>query len=197
MRICTDFVLASRSPRRKVILRQMGLSFTVVPGCADESAPGGVAPAELVQTLARRKARSIADTLPDALVLGADTIVYLDGKIYGKPADPEEARSMLANLSGRTHTVYTGMALVHAATGRDVVAVESTDVTFATLSPQMIDRYVATGAPLDKAGAYGIQDDFGCVFVRRVSGDFYTVVGLPASRLYRLLTHEFGDLCTH
>ncbi len=195
MRICTDFVLASRSPRRKVILRQMGLPFTVVPGCADESAPDGLTPAELVQTLAHRKARSIADTRPDALVLGADTIVVLDGKIYGKPADPEEARSMLANLSDRTHTVYTGMALVHADSQRSVVAVESTDVTFATLSLQMIDRYVASGAPLDKAGAYGIQDDFGCVFVRRISGDFYTVVGLPASRLYRLLTREFGDLC--
>lgn len=195
MHFRTEFVLASRSPRRKAILHQMGLQFAVVPGCADESTPDELAPGELVRTLALRKARSVAEGRPHALVLGADTVVSLGGRIYGKPAGAEEAASMLESLSGKTHTVYTGMALVHAATRRSEVAVESTDVTFAVLSRPMIDRYVSSGAPLDKAGAYGIQDDFGCVFVRRISGDYFTVVGLPASRLYRMLTREFGDLC--
>lgn len=138
----------------------------------------------MVQRLALEKAREVASRVSRGSVVGADTIVVLEGSVLGKPRDPRQARIMLRRLSGRTHTVYTGIALVDAATGRSTSFYERTRVTFRNITTTEIREYVRTGSPLDKAGAYGIQDDFGAVFVEKVSGCFYNVVGFPLSRFY-------------
>ncbi len=194
MQLSTPLILASRSPRRRKLLEQLGLDFTVQASTVEETVTPGLSPEHIVQTLAESKALDVAASHADALTLGADTLVVLDGHVLGKPADAEEARSMLRRLSGRTHTVYTGLALVHPASRRTCTAYEATMVTFAVLEPDEIDAYVASGSPMDKAGAYGIQDDLGAVFVRRIEGDYYNVVGLPLHRLYRLLRDDFTDL---
>ncbi len=194
MPTAAPLVLASASPRRQVLLRQLGLAFDVVPAGIDETAPPGIEPSALVEHLAAEKAIAVAKTRPHRLVLGADTIVVLRGEVLGKPADADEARAMLRRLSGETHTVFTGLALVHLASSRRIVAHEETDVFVAELSDDEIAAYVATGSPLDKAGAYGIQDDYGAAFIRRIEGDYYTVVGLPLHRLYYLLRTHFPDV---
>ena len=190
----TPFILASRSPRRKQLLERIGFTFEVVGSPVEEVMPAGVAPADLVQTLALEKAASVAGGYPDALTLGADTVVVLHGDILGKPAHAEEARAMLQRLADQTHTVYTGIALLHPASGREVTACEATTVTFGPMGDSEIDAYVATGSPLDKAGAYGIQDDRGALFVARIEGDYYNVVGLPLHRFYTTLKAHFADL---
>ncbi len=194
MRLNVPLVLASASPRRRHLLRQLGLEVIVHPSHVEETVPDALAPETVVQLLAKHKAEAVAPTYPEALTLGADTIVVLDGDILGKPGCAGEAHAMLRRLSGRTHTVYTGFALVHPASRRAVTAFEATHVTFAHLSDEEIAAYVATGAPLDKAGAYGIQDDYGALFIPRIEGDFFNVVGLPLHRLYRILRKEFKDL---
>jgi len=194
MKLRVPLILASRSPRRRKLLAQLGLDFEVHPSDLDENASNHRLPEQLVEQLALEKARAVAARFPEALTLGADTIVVLDGDVLNKPADEAEARAMLRRLSGRTHTVYTGVALVHPASQREVVDYEATQVTFAPLTDAEIDAYVATGSPLDKAGAYGIQDDYGAVFIRRIEGDYYNVVGLPLHRLYRMLRNHFADL---
>jgi septum formation protein len=194
MKLRVPLILASRSPRRRKLLAQLGLDFEVHPSDLDENATNHRLPEQLVEQLALEKARAVAARFPEALTLGADTIVVLDGDVLNKPADEAEARAMLRRLSGRTHTVYTGVALVHPASQREVVDYEATEVTFAPLTDAEIDAYVATGSPLDKAGAYGIQDDYGAVFIRRIEGDYYNVVGLPLHRLYRMLRNHFADL---
>ena len=188
------FVLASQSPRRRSLLEQLGLTFSIQPSPAEEIWPDGLPPSAAVEVLALQKAASVATVNPEALTLGADTIVVLEDEVLGKPADAAEARAMLRRLSGATHTVFTGIALVHPASGRQIVTHEATAVTFATLHREEIAAYVATGSPLDKAGAYGIQDDHGALFVQRIDGDYYTVVGLPLHRLYSALRTEFSDL---
>ena len=187
-------VLASQSPRRRHLLDQLGLTFSVQPSEAEEIWPDGLPPQEAVEALALQKASPVAAANPEALTLGADTIVVLDEEVLVKPADASEACAMLRRLSGATHTVFTGIALVHPASGRRVTTHEATAVTFAPLRAEEIRAYVASGSPLDKAGAYGIQDDHGALFVRRIEGDYYTVVGLPLHRLYRTLQAEFADL---
>lgn len=189
-------MLASGSPRRRALLHQLGLAFSVQPGTAEEVWPDGSSPAEAVEALALQKAASVAEAHPDALTLGADTVVVLGGKVLGKPSDPREAAAMLRRLSGATHTVFTGLALLHPASRRRVTTHETTEVTFAPLDAGEIAAYVASGAPMDKAGAYGIQDDLGALFVRRIEGDYYNVVGLPLHRLYRTLRAHFADLLT-
>ncbi len=180
-----DFVLASRSPRRYFLLDMIGLDFEVIPSGIDEDVDENMPPADYAEMLARMKSAHVASSLGrPGIVLGADTIVALDGMILNKPSGREEAHKMLAILSGRTHTVYTGIALTDAATGLQVSAVEATRVTFRELSGLEIDAYIATGSPLDKAGAYGIQDDFGAVFVSRIEGCYYNIVGLPLQLLY-------------
>ncbi|MEL6617141.1 MAG: Maf family protein, partial [Bacteroidota bacterium] len=147
---------------------------------------------EAATEIAMRKAEAIARSTPEALVLGADTVVVLDGQILGKPPTPEAAANSLKALSGRTHMVYTGLALVH---GEERVrAFEATDVTFAPLAEAEISAYVATGSPMDKAGGYGIQDDAGALFVSRIDGDYFNVVGLPLHRLYRTLRQALPHL---
>ena len=187
-------VLASASPRRRELLARLGLVFEVVPSPAEEVWPDGLPPAEAVERVASEKARAVAALRPDALTLAADTVVVLGGDVLGKPAGPEAARQMLRRLSGATHTVYTGLALHHPASARAHATHEATAVTFAPLSEGEIARYVAGGSPLDKAGAYGIQDDHGALFVARIEGDYPNVVGLPLHRLYRTLRADFADL---
>ncbi len=188
------FVLASASPRRRRLLEQLGLRFDVRVPDVDETPVPGQSPQDLVLRLALEKAEPIAESLPEALTLAADTVVVLDGELLGKPSDEQEARVMLRALSGRTHTVFTGIALLHSRSDRCVTAAVETKVTFSDLADDEIARYVATGSPLDKAGAYGIQDDYGALFISRIDGDYYNVVGLPLHRFYRLLRTAFTDL---
>ena len=157
-----------------------------MPSDEDESIDENLAPEEKVNELALRKARSLASRFAgeSAIVIGADTIVVLDQRTLGKPNDPDDAVQMLKLLSARTHTVYTGVALIDARTRREIHFAVHTDVTFRALEDDEIERYVASGSPLDKAGSYGIQEDFGAVFVSRIDGDYYNVVGLPISQLY-------------
>ncbi len=194
MLLTVPFILASASPRRKQLLDQIGLSFSVIPSTAEEIILDDATPATIVKVLSMEKAEAVSEGHPEALCLGADTIVVLEGKVLGKPADPADARAMLRRLSGRTHTVYTGFALVHPPSNRRVTAYEATLVTFAEMTDAEIAEYVATGSPLDKAGAYGIQDDHGALYIERIDGDFFTVMGLPLNRLYRVLRSQFNDL---
>lgn len=191
------FVLASSSPRRQHLLRQLGISFEVFVPNVDERFDPEWTPQDIVEQLARRKAAVTAERFSQALILAADTIVVRDGHVMNKPADAEEAAAMLRSLSGRTHTVYTGIAMTHRSTGRSVTTHEATRVTFGTLNEREIDAYVRTGSPMDKAGAYGIQDDCGALFVARIEGDYYNVVGLPLHRFYRTTCDAFADLLTY
>lgn len=178
-------VLASGSPRRRELLGQMGITeFEVLPARGEETAPTGLTPAELVRHLALQKAREVAALRPDALVIGADTVVVLDGAVLGKPKDEADAKRMLAALSGRSHEVYTGLAVLCG--GREYGHAERTEVTFRDMTGAEIAAYVATGEPMDKAGAYGIQGR-ACVFIRGIRGDYYNVVGLPVCALHELL----------
>ena len=194
MKLRTDLILASQSPRRKHLLSQLGFLFRVEASLVEETIPANRSPADVVQHLALEKAEPVSRRYPSALTLAADTIVVHDGAVLGKPVDEAEAHSMLRRLSGETHTVFTGLALLHPASDRRITAFEATRVTFATLSDEEIHAYVASGAPMDKAGAYGIQGDLGAVFVARIEGDFYTVMGLPLHRLYHLLCDHYPDL---
>jgi septum formation protein len=187
MHLTKPLVLASRSPRRIHLLRQIGLHPEVIPCDVNEDFDLSLSAAENAKVLAFRKARAVADGIDTAMVIGADTIVTLDGEMLGKPADPDDAVRMLEKLSGKTHVVHTGYALVDRPSDVHVTGVEETFVTFRDIPPVEIAEYVAGGSPLDKAGAYGIQDDYGAVFVTRIEGCFYNVVGLPLSSLYSAL----------
>jgi septum formation protein len=182
-------VLASASPRREELLRQIGLEFEVVPSQADEPVLAGLPPSSQAERLALEKARAVAARRSEGLVIGADTVVALDGRILDKPRDPAEARAILRELSGREHRVTTGVAVVDASTGKTKSDRVTTRVRFAFLSEEVIDRYVATGEPMDKAGAYGIQGG-GALLIESISGCYTNVVGLPLRRLAELL-HEF------
>lgn len=181
-----QLILASSSPRRTALLRQIGLQFNVHPSHIDETIDEEVTPEEHVLILSERKARSVAMHFASGIVLGADTIVVIDREIINKPRSAEEAVRMLKQLSGRRHAVFTGISLVNAGTGAMTQVAEKTAVWFRPLEMDEIKAYVATGSPLDKAGAYGIQDDFGAVFVEKVNGCFYNVVGLPLARFYQM-----------
>ena len=180
-------ILASASPRRLDILRQIGIDPLVVPTEVEERkelTPGMGADA-LVTENAVRKAKAAAALAEDAVVIGSDTVVALEGHIFGKPADITEAKGMLTLLSGRTHQVYTGICLIDTASERSISGADVCQVTFAQLSEKDIEEYVALESPLDKAGAYAIQGR-GALLVDKIDGDYYTVVGLPVSLLRRL-----------
>jgi septum formation protein len=166
------------------------------PANMDETMDAGATPAENVERLALHKARHVANTIgeKEGIVLGADTTVAIKAHVLEKPRDSEDAERMLTMLSGNTHTVYTGVALVEIESKREISFVEATDVTFRPLGIEEIRAYIASGSPMDKAGAYGIQEDFGAVFVTRIDGDYYNVVGLPISRLYVALKEFAPDL---
>ena len=184
-------ILASQSPRRIELMREAGYDIRVIPADIDETPFDGEAPLTLVERLARAKAAAVAE--PNELTVAADTIVTFDGQILGKPADGDEARTMLRELSGRTHQVATGVCIVKAGDATAPHAAESlsfvdvTDVTFYELTEEQIERYVASGEPMDKAGAYGIQGTGGRMLVHDISGDFYNVVGLPIARVARAI----------
>jgi septum formation protein len=194
MRTVKPIILASRSPRRIHLLHQIGLSFTVQESGVDEHISDGVAPEEVVGRLSLEKANRVAERLHDGIVIGADTIVVLDGKILGKPSSKGEAISMLSKLGGKTHTVFTGFAMIDVVSKKSYVDYEKTEVTFRRLSIEEIECYVESGSPMDKAGAYGIQDDYGAVFVERINGCFYTVVGFPLSKFYTSWNMFLGQL---
>jgi len=183
-------ILASSSPRRAWLLRQVGIPFRTMEVNVEEGFSEERSPADYVLTLAERKALSAASKLREGIVLGADTIVLFQGEIMGKPKDAQQAKEMLSRLSGHTHQVYTGLTLIDVGKGRTVTGYEVTKVRFRPLSAEFINSYVGTGEPLDKAGAYGVQKK-GALLVERVEGCFYNVVGLPLSKLLTLL-QELG-----
>lgn len=189
-------ILASQSPRRRELLSLVGIAHEVSPADVDESVHEDEAPVPHCERLARAKATVLADQAPDALVIGSDTIVVIDGDILGKPRDVDDAVRMLHRLQGRTHTVFTAVAV--AWRGKLLSGVESVSVTFRSLSDAHIRAYVATGEPMDKAGAYGIQG-YGATIVERIDGDYFAVMGLPLGRLVGLcadlgVSYAFGPL---
>jgi nucleoside triphosphate pyrophosphatase len=188
-------LLASTSPQRRAILEQLGLPFDVVPPRYEENDPPGLGPAELVRAHAEGKARSLADEARDRPVLGVDTAVVLDGRVFGKPGSAEEAAEMLEALGGETHEVVSGLCLL--TPGWVVVEHDVTRVTFRPLTARDLARYVASGEWEGRAGGYAIQG-LGAGLVGRIEGDYLNVVGLPAALLVRLLadripgTYGFG-----
>jgi len=184
-------ILASASPRRAEILRDAGVPFTMLSSAVDETAYPGESPHDLVQRLALAKAElAAARAVGPAIIIAADTAVTLDGHIFGKPRSSDEARRMLETLSGRTHAVLTGVALIRLPDAERITFVETTLVHVAALSSDEITRYLATGEPHDKAGAYAIQGRAGR-YIPRIEGCYFNVVGMPLARLTRAL-HELG-----
>lgn len=182
----SSIILASKSPRRQELISNITTDFEVIVSDAEEILPPGIAPEEAPVYLATLKAEAVAAEHPDRTVIGADTVVILDGKVLGKPRDKDDAIRMLRTLSGRVHTVVTGCCIF--GKRRCVTFSETTRVEFYPLSDREIADYVATGEPFDKAGAYGIQGR-GSMLVRRIEGDFFNVMGLPVARLKRELEH--------
>ncbi|HEU5124700.1 MAG TPA: Maf family protein [Verrucomicrobiae bacterium] len=175
-------ILASASPRRSELLKQLGLDFRVVPSDADELHNQELTAREVCQVNAYRKARAVAKKFPDSLVLGADTLVYLDTRLLGKPSTLADAYQMLEQLQGKTHQVVTAICLIHHRNHRQITFAETTDVTFRPLDAVQIQRYLIQINPLDKAGAYAIQDN-GDLIVEKISGSYTNVVGLPVEKL--------------
>jgi septum formation protein len=175
-------ILASASPRRVELLRQIVAAFEVVPSAATELVDEHLSPYELCQLNAHRKARAVAKRFPDTLVLGADTLVFLDREIFGKPANRTEAHQMIARLQGRTHQVITGVSLIHLRPHRERIFVVSTDVRFRPLNAEQVRDYLSRIDPLDKAGAYAIQEH-GELLIEEISGSYSNVVGLPVERV--------------
>lgn len=183
-----DVILASASPRRRDLLTLVGISHTVKPADIDESLRLDELPEVYAERLSRTKAEAIAESNKTSLVIGADTIVVIDDSVLGKPRDVGDAERMLGMLSGRSHTVMTAVAVSYL--GRTVSSVELVDVTFRSINDDDIRSYVATGEPMDKAGAYGIQG-YGATIVRRIDGDYFAVMGLSLVRLVALMA-ELG-----
>lgn len=186
--VLPPIVLASASPRRALLMRQLDMDFQIVPGNAEEAEHDFMSPREVCQLNAFRKARIVAKQYPDALVIGADTEVCLNGRIFGKPKDMASAFEMLKSLQGQTHEVITGVCLMHLRLHRERLLAVTTKVTFRKLSDEGIHDYLGKIAPLDKAGAYAIQDH-GYLIIRRVRGSYSNVVGLPLERLLREFRH--------
>jgi septum formation protein len=183
--------LASRSPRRRALLAELGIPFVVLEPGVEEEPSAGSSPAEHAVSLALAKAQEVAGRVPRGLVLGADTVVLVDGRILGKPEDNGDAARMLRALAGRTHEVLTGLALLRRPDGRTLTGVSRTLVRMRALSEAEIQGYVATGEPHDKAGAYGIQG-FASAVVERVDGCWFNVVGLPVALLGDLVRRMDG-----
>jgi septum formation protein len=184
-------ILASASPRRAEILQKIGLTFSIRPSAIDEDNFPSRPPAEYAVELARRKAKAVAAGVIEGILIGADTIVVLGKEILGKPASEAEACDMLRRLSGKTHRVFTGFAIIDRPSNREATGVEMTEVTFRELEQDEIIGYVRSGSAMDKAGAYGIQDA-SAVFADRINGCFYNVVGFPLTRFYLALRSFYG-----
>ncbi|MCR4615457.1 MAG: Maf family protein [Clostridiales bacterium] len=177
-------ILASASPRRRELLSVAGVDFEVHTSDVEEQVPEGASPEETVKLLAGQKASAVAERFGDCCVIGADTVVVCDGKILGKPRDRAQAYDMLRMLSGKTHCVFTGVCII--CRGKTVSFAEKTEVTFYDLTDDEINAYIATGEPMDKAGAYGIQGR-GCVLIKGILGDYFNVVGLPVAETVRAI----------
>ena len=189
-------ILASASPRRRELLTLIGIAHTVTPADVDESMHPNEAPAVYAERLARAKASAIPAPSPSSITVGSDTIVVIDDRVLGKPRDRTDAAAMLRMLSGRTHTVYTAVAVRRG--DRIVSGVEHVAVTFRALTDATIESYIDTGEPMDKAGAYGIQG-YGATIVERIDGDYFAVMGMPLGRLIDLMAqvgvrYDFGRL---
>ncbi len=176
-------ILASKSPRRKKLLSQIGLKFQVKVFETDESYPSNLKPFQIAKYIAKQKLDEAKKHLRNSIIITADTIVVLDKEILGKPKNEADAVEMLQKLSGKKHYVYTGLGIVNQQNGKEIIDFVKTCVKFRLLNNEEIIGYVSSGSPMDKAGSYGIQDDFGAVFVERISGCFYNVMGLPLSKL--------------
>lgn len=179
-----ELILASASPRRRELMEHIGLTFTVEPAAGPETPPAGLGPGETAAALSRAKAEEIAQKHPGAVIVGADTVVSVDGVLLGKPRDEADADRMLRLLSGRTHSVFTGVTVIKG--GTCLTRFEETAVRFRPLTDREIAAYIATGEPMDKAGAYGYQG-LASLFVERIKGDYFNVVGLPLCLLGRML----------
>ena len=183
-----QIILASQSPRRKYLLSQINLRFIIHPSSLEESFNPELEPASIVEYLASEKASNVAVNYASALTIGADTIVVYQNEILGKPDNESDAFQLLKKLSGHVHEVYSGVCLILTDDEKQIVHKTSfhevTKVTFAELDDQEIWDYIQTGSPMDKAGAYGIQDDWGSLFVSKIEGDYYNVVGFPLHRFY-------------
>jgi len=182
-------ILASQSPRRRYLLEQAGIEFSVIPSSFDESSVELSSPDVYVRQLAESKARDISEQYPDSWVIGADTIVFIDGTILGKPGSDSEARTMLKSLSGKTHQVLTGYCICCHGDGRSFSETTKTDVRFKKLTEREINWYIKSGEPFGKAGAYAIQG-IGTFLVRRIKGSYTNVVGLPVCEVVEFLINE-------
>ena len=179
--------LASKSPRRKKLLKQLNLKFKILDIEIDETIPKSEDPIHAVKRLSIEKLNEAKFHVNRGIIITADTIVVLDKKIIGKPENKKDAQKILKKLSGKTHSVYTGFSIFNSVRGLTITGYEKTLVTFRKLFMNEIDDYIKTGSPMDKAGAYGIQDDFGAVFIKRINGCYYNVVGLPLTKVYQSL----------
>ena len=179
--------LASKSPRRRRLLKQLNLKFKSFSVDVDEKILTDEKPSNAVVRLSKEKLVVANQKVKNGIIITADTIVVLDNKIIGKPVDKKDAFRILRALSGRTHTVYTGYSLLNTFNRKRISEYETTKVTFRELTDDEIKEYINGGSPMDKAGAYGIQDDFGAVFIRKINGCYYNVVGLPLAKLYHAL----------
>lgn len=191
-------ILASASPRRAQLLKQINLRFEISPSDVEEVIDSRLAPDELVQSLALQKGESMLQYYPGAFVIAADTIVYYNDRYLGKPESEKDAADMLAEMSAASHLVYSGVYLAttdHNGNPEQTLTFsEKTKVTFAALDESEINQYIQSGSPMDKAGSYGIQDDFGAVFVKRIEGDYNNVVGFPLHSFYQNVKNHFPTL---
>lgn len=193
-----EIILASGSPRRKELLHTLGLDFTVRESRADETVDQALPPYFICEQLSLLKASSVAAELKsegtDAIVIGADTIVVADGAIVTKPKDTQDAKNILSSLSGNWHSVFTGVTVMNTKNAKSETFYVETKVHFIKLNDAVVDAYIKTGEPMDKAGAYGIQGK-GAQFIDRIDGDYFNVVGLPICKLAQVLKEEFGIVC--
>ncbi len=183
----TPIYLASKSPRRRKLLKQLNLKFKSLTVDLDETIHKNEKPAKAVLRLSKEKLKLAKAKVKHGIIITADTIVVLDNKIIGKPVDNKDAYRILKVLSGRTHVVYTGYTVFNHNNNIAISEFEKTKVTFRDLTDQEILEYIDGGSPMDKAGAYGIQDDFGAVFIKKINGCYYNVVGLPLAKLYHAI----------
>jgi septum formation protein len=181
------FYLASKSPRRRILLKQLGIDFSSFSVELNEEILDGEHPVECVTRLAQEKMVKAKLEVNDGIIITADTLVVLGKEVIGKPSDKNKAEKYLKMLSGKTHFVYTGFSVFNSITKKEITDYEQTEVEFRILDELEIKNYVDGGSPMDKAGAYGIQDDFGAVFVKQINGCYYNVVGLPLTKLYQVL----------
>lgn len=194
----SSVILASSSPRRKKLFTMMGVSFTVDPSDIEEIINEDLTPGDIVRSLADQKAKNVARRRVNYIVIAADTIVVKEDSILGKPESPEMARNMLHSLSGRHHWVYSGVSVLNVgdegAINEAVNFSQKTKVTFSTLDDSEINQYIASGSPMDKAGAYGIQDHYGSLFINKIEGDYYNVVGFPVNKFYQTLKSDYPTM---